>query len=470
MQLPQAIQVIIDSYLKESNPHTPDESLFLAIISQVSQMLCFNNIKIVSKELDYDTSPNLYILNFMESGEGKDKPIKNVKDCITTFEEHRNRLCSLYMDNKKEEIKLHIEQSEMKSADAREYRKNNAPLFLRYEASDGTVEGFLKARETINDAGFGSLHFGNSEFVDYIDTNSEARKYMMTYLIETFDNGNFSPKIIKGDNFEEKRYSIPQTLFAHSSIEFLTENELANNTLNRFLQSGLARRALISYPKKIKVQKSTIESKKERVKNAMEGKEQTKYYFNAFLDKIAFYKKEYLYGLDPEIKLSGNKEITISPDLFDIIEEYKEDIKILSEKESITAVRLEMKNREWRTIKLAGCIAAFTSSGFEIQKKHWDEALSITEYFAEQFKRFFTQKINNSMNDEKVYDYIKNNQGCTKTELRRNAIQRKYRDNLQYFTNIIENTRQLCADNEEQLNIEEVANKTLYFIIPRQDD
>ena len=185
---------------------------------------------------------------------------------------------------------------------------------------------------------------------------------------------------------------------------------------------------------------------------------------------MAFYKKEYLYGLEPEIKLAGHKEITIHPDLVDIIEEYKEDIKLSSEKETITAVKLEMKNREWRTIKLAGCITAFTSSGFEIQKQHWEEALRITEYFAKQFKRFFVEKINNSMSDEKVYDYIKSNPGCTKTDLRRNAVQRKNRDNLQFFEALISNTSQRCADNEEELRIEQITNKTLYFIISKQDD
>lgn len=443
----------LHQYLCDLNPLISPDALLLSSLIKISHIGTINHLQVQSDIVsnpEHTTPANIYGVNFMDSGTGKDKPMKDIDKniLIDVFEDFYTRAAN-YREQRNKNVEKEADEKygDKRTGEKIKFIQTNSARYLPLELSDATLEGFEATRQEYQRAGFGGTFVKISEFGDYITTNNMRRMEFLSMVSEVYDSGDSNPKAIKGEIISYPVRGIPSTAILHTSPAGLLEGQ-NRSSLFSFLNRGLARRSFICYPKDDEFLKFTNMSAEkihliiiDRKKKAEQIIDEVKkdfenFYFKTRKPDDVIYHDDNTFTYTPE----ANKRMGMYN-----IENNILAMKISKDSEK-DGIRSDLVSRNWKTLKLAGVIAAYEhpeKKTVEIQDV--ERAIEITNRYSTHLARFYTAEP--TAGYEKLYSFFMQNIGVWVTTMHmrkeRFVSDREFRrwfdDSLQPATELLEN-------------------------------
>jgi hypothetical protein len=427
------ISEFIENVLSPVFPYMPTECLLINLMVFFSKNLCFHRVTFDDVKFTKKVYPNIYAILFNSSGEGKDSVVNFLNDFF--IDGSKADLIGNYRELKNNEF-----ESKKKSA-------QKLSLSLYDDISSGTKEGISNAFVDWAEAGFGSVHFSNSEFVNFLSIKNENVTSLLSMLMDIFDHGQIKNHITISKNtkiLDKKTNGVPCTLLVHSAIEKLLDDTDKNNYLKGFLENGFARRTLVCYPDIATFEEInlTLEDE-ENLKDIKEKRELAhevlsiyQKFFNNFLAKYRLEKKQVTIGVtniseyeNKQIYEEGvgnfsgdkkyylkNKNLKLSSEIkdyyFDLENKARREINNNKNRYYNNCLILEKKNQNWKIFKLSAIIACIenmdTPNYLTITLDNFKLAEKIVDFFSKQLYNFYKKR---SLDDVvKVFNFIRENQ------------------------------------------------------------
>jgi hypothetical protein len=454
IQLPKYAKNILENYLIPLNPGAQEEMLLLALNIYTSRILCHNRVKIYG----YDTKPiypNIYGLTFAISGAGKDRAVKTLADCYKPVE---NEHYTLFENMRKSTIleledyaKKRTKESECEKTGKKlpkwslavrnKYVEDNTPREIQEEMSNATPEGFVAIREAISDIDYGSLHFGNSEFIDYIVNSGKSNKEdILDLLKDCYEFGDNGSKITKGDKTVKKVRDVPQTMLVFSSVAGLLKDGMATSKLEAFFRRGFARRSLVCYPSNEKNELKDIPYAE--YKKTMKKASEYEQIITELFSKAHDYTNKNITQKDEWEKV--RKVIIDDPALEEYMYEYDQTNKKLAnevpdhEAEPFKSIHMDHRRKVTR---LAANITVFRNptgvdkqGNYHMTVEDFEYARQQVEFYYQQFYKFYNRVEVSDV--ELIYNFIireQDKQKINKTLLRKQKFVPKNRSTLKHW-------------------------------------
>ncbi len=406
-------------YLCNLNPYTQQEALLLASIVKIAQVGGINRIQVKSDMIDNPdgvTPANVYAITFLDSGSGKDKPLRDIdKNIIESIKKDFYDRAIAYRDTKRNKIENEANEKfgEKKTIEKIRFINEHVARFLPIEISDATLEGFISTREAYEEAGFGSTFIKISEFGDYITSSNDHRAEFLSMVSEVFDYGDSNPKAIKGERDSRPVNDVPSSAIMHTSPSGLLEGR-NRDKLFTFLNRGLARRSFVCYPPPLVI--PTLPSSEVRTANLgkkSEARQMLPVLQASFLDMYTKTKKEFDTGdrsIDRVVNDTQPNVFVFTDEADEIIELYQIDNQVeansIPEDSDESGLKSEKANRHWKVIKLAGLIAAFEHPEVKtVEVDDVNEAIRICTIYSKQVERFYKARPTDEV--EKLYNYFR---------------------------------------------------------------
>lgn len=434
--LPTLWQGVIYKFLLPLNPDTSIASLLNKLNSKFAQLVSFKRIMIRESSEQKPKTINYYGLDVIPSGGGKDKPLKEIDEYLfCDFKETFKKANSEYLKSKEEAIKEKAGR-EFKESDKKQFAYIEKSMQeirdVRMEIGDGTPEGFYDDMKALNDAGFGGAFLKISEFGLYLDSPSSAQQLMLNMLYEAYD-GSASLKSTKGEKRSYYVENIPVNCILFSDPSKFAGGK-SGQTLNNMLDSGLGRRCFISFMEDTEL--IITEDPDEQRMNEAIAYNKT----HELRDIIFWYFQE----------IPDNAVYTLDDEAYKRFHKYKNDNKrkynqIL--KTSDEVIKKELRGRFWKTLKLAGIIAALEHpKELVITVKDIEYAIYMAELFAKNLEKFL--KLAPKTDAEKLYNFfIENkNQWLTKSDINKQKFVAQ-KDFRRWFEVNYELTREIAVSN-----------------------
>ena len=406
----------LHSYLCKLNPYTQQEALLLAAIVKIAHIGGINRIQVSADTIDNPekvTPANVYGVTFLDSGSGKDKPLRDIdKNITSSIRDDFYKRALNYKQTRGEMIEKEAESKygTKNNAERSKFIANNSARFLPYEMSDATLEGFIATREAYQDARFGATFVKISEFGDYITSNNDHRAEFLSMVSEVFDYGDSNPKILKSEKESVPVYDVPSSAIFHTAPSGLLEGK-NREKLFTFLNRGLARRSFVCYP--YPLDKDTTDSKTVRQQSNFAKQEarqevgQLREYFQTFYDRT----KKISDGTLSDV-VSGEiptNVFTLTTEANELLELYqmenqKEAREIPDDSDEV-GLKSEKANRHWKVLKLSGLLAAFEHPTQKtVEKNDVQEAIGICSIYSSHVQRFY--KARPTDDAEKLYNFF----------------------------------------------------------------
>lgn len=412
-KLPKLTQFILEDYLMPLYPRASVETLVLAILFEISKILCHNRVTISNEEIQTrDTFPNIYAMAFMRSGEGKDITVKTMKDLIAPFQHKCKAEFNEWYDSVTKEIETEIEEKNLTKTKAYEYREANAPRYLKMNIdSSSTFEGFLAQRQAFDRARFGCTYWADGEIYDTIKSNNSNIVQFKKANKEAYDHGENQDKVLKSNKKPCDVKRVPHLMYLYGAID----SEEQEDSFRSFFNMGFARRTLVAMPKE----------KKEFIRIDRETKRKDRNFANNNLKLI----QRFLYEIAERVEIDkkfihdGNKKFTMTENAVQLYTDYEEDCAESAFKMQDVnneGIVVEVKNRPWKMLKLSCVIACQNNTECVIRKKDIETAIYLTDFYGKQFADFY-QRENVSLT-QKVIAYIIKNGAVTKGQLRDSKV------------------------------------------------
>lgn len=427
---------------------TPMDIRLLVHYVYLSRMLCYNRVKV--KCTGRELYPNIYAMCFAPSGKGKDVFQKTImKKVYKDVFETQKRVAEDYRTRVEQEIENHLSKVDengkpMFSAQQKQrYRDEHKAMDIVQKSRGGTEEGLDSLRQEMQKAGFGSTHFGNSEFIDYIATNNGSKIDFVNFIKDLYEDGDSDAKVIKSEKTIKEVTSVPCTMYIHSALDGLSDDKKTENLFQALVGRGFARRCIISVPDGVKIERKTARQLKEEESRATEA--------------IEIYKKEInevYQATMPQPLVDEYITISMTEEADDTHLLYIQDCKILNDQESTVKEGSEIQDRPWRALRVAACIAAFEHpESLVITQQDYETAVDHVMYYAKQFNNIlYTKQI---LVSEKLYDFIVNKQGkglVTKMEIYRSGLSPSGSSRqAQWLREIIPELEELCRERGKVL-------------------
>ncbi len=394
----------LHSYLCKLNPFVPPDALLLSALVKISHVAGINNVKVRATTIttpDNTTPANVYGIAFLDSGSGKDKPLRDIdKNLIQVIEDDFKKRALEYKSKKAESIEKEAElkYGTKNNAEKSKFIANGAARYLPFEMSDATPEGFTVTREACQDARFGSTFIKISEFGDYITSDDKTKESFLTMVTEVFDYGDSSPKMLKGDKDPKKIVNVSSSIIFHTSPAGLLAGK-NRDKLFVFLNKQLARRSLICYPTSTTIDDRSAEEIYNDIKIMREEvRSDEEYLRDCFMRMYISTKKE----IDGELfevltETSPTNIFSLSSEANTRIEIYQIqnniDARKIMEDTTKGGIKSELAGRHWRALKLSGLIAAFEHPDQKtVEIDDLEEAIRICTLYANQMNRFYKAK------------------------------------------------------------------------------
>jgi len=439
----------LHSYLCKLNPYTQQEALLLAAIVKIAHIGGINRIQVSADTIDNPektTPANVYGVTFLDSGSGKDKPLRDIDKNITGS--IKDDFYKRALDYKQTKAQAVEKEAEIKygtkvNAERSKFIANNSARFLPFEMSDATLEGFIATREAYQDARFGSTFVKISEFGDYITSNNDHRAEFLSMVSEVFDYGDSNPKVLKSEKESVPVYDVPSSAIFHTAPSGLLEGK-NREKLFTFLNRGIARRSFICYP--YPLDKDTTDSETIRKQSnlakqeARKEVEELKQCFNEFYKHT---KKE-IDGILADV-LSEQAPVnvfTLTPEANEILELYQIDnqreAREIPDDSDEVGLKSEKANRHWKVLKLSGLLASFEHPLQKtVEKEDVQEAISICSIYSSHVQRFY--KARPTDDAEKLYNYFLQRMGQWVTTMDIRSMSFVHKNNFkQWFDNNID--------------------------------
>jgi len=414
--LPPKAREIVETLLT-FNENTPVEMLALGLYIEVAKNLCWNRVMIEDKNGN-ETIPNIYGIVLAPSGSGKDRTITLTNWCSELVHKEQQLLIESYYNISKNSIENHIENNPEQfktSAQKQKFRNDHEPYALISVSGDGTPEGLNAKRKEFEKAKFGATHFQNTEFVDYVKSDSGAKFDLMTLLKDLFESGNSNKKDIQSNKGDTSVKGVPQTMFVLSSMSGLVDDQKTSTKFKEFFGRGASRRYIVCVPEKKDYKIDTsFEEKEEREKQALKKfEEEIKPYFlkihkNTEINLIGFFGEnkciEEVETIPKKIALTDEAKRK----MFEYYQQNKRKINLFSSKIN-ESEELELLDRSRRALKVSAGIAVLEHpEQLEITLEDYEYAIKFVNFYAEQIKRaLFLERI---LDSEKLYNFILENQ------------------------------------------------------------
>lgn len=409
------------NHIHKASPMTPMSVIHLNIYHAVSEMLCFHRVRIDFSPIE-KPFPNVYAINFMRSGGGKDRVLNHIKQCITFYKNKEAISDAIYkrnIDDIEEVTKQLVKNKELKESSVKKYKDDNAPRQITTNTSNGTIEGIVSMRETMFDNAIGHVNFSHSEFANFISTNVDSA-VLLNFFVEVYEGKN-EPKMIKGNKRCRAIDGVPNTMFAFSSIHGLVDNDKANDKFKSFLRSGFARRCFLSFP--------THSDFGDPVDHSEDFEEFEEELYNEMLEI-----QEEFTELEKIITKFNENFMFCDPKFIKITKEAKKIYKkyeyICSSKKVLNEDILETEEstRSWKTLKLSGVLALIINKSLIIDEDIMKLAIQISDGFGKQTSKFIDEVENDYV--KKVFNYIVDNGESTQTQISRmsNIFGRRFND------------------------------------------
>lgn len=474
-KLPISSKLFLEGFFMTMFPTTPEESMLLLLNITCSRILCYNRVKIRSKNGKIDLFPNLYGITFMPSGAGKDAPANELKKMILPIIKDHETEEAEYFHEALTKIDEKSKAEGWTQAITRNYKMQYGPRKLHEEIGNATAEGLIAARAEYSRARFGSIHFAHSEFIDYISTNQKegVKADFLAVLKDVYEHGDNKVKETKGDKDQVVVRGVPQTMMVHSSLSGLVEDKTANTQLKNFFDRGFARRSLICYPDRRK------EYEDISIKEQEENDETEKVVSSDIRDLFVSIDKNTKklvtknYADRNQEYFEQEKVIMISDEVMIAFREYTAAMnKVVSslnhfESESMVAV---WQDNPRKALRLAACIAMMNHPEcLEILSEDFEQAIYQVGFFSKQFVKFYKHRAPDVL--ERIYDFIKINQDMievSKTELRRHFFEPK--TFAKEFDSLLPLLAEYCEVNNEQLKNISGGRKYSFYRIERNED
>jgi hypothetical protein len=381
-------------YLQKLNVDVPRIVLFSVVLTKLSQLACHCRAKVKTEGIadKNGTFPNIYTLTFMSSGGGKDKPYRDFdRTVIPWFKEEFVTKATKFKEKILQEIQKEADEKygESNTAVKANFIESKTPHFLIRELKDGTAEGLTAMRESFEMADFGCTFLKISEFGDFITSDNSLRESLLSYIVEIYDFGDSAGKVTKGNKFSRSVEGVPSVASFHTSISGLLEGR-NHDKLITFLDRGGARRFLTAY---------------------VDGSEES--YINRSLsveEQANFVKKEKVYatellegGLFDSIKEFFDilsKKYTAVDNVYVFDEETENHLGIYtrkcveeSGKVNEQGISIEIHNRPFKAIKLAGLVAMWSDpENKKVTLSDLEMAIEVLEFYGESYKKFYSAK------------------------------------------------------------------------------
>jgi|GEM_PF-2516045 len=407
-KLPVLTSEILEKFLKPLNPNISDTCLLNVLNSKLAQMITFKRVQFKELEFEKPKILNYYALNFISSGGGKDKIVNEIDDyLLSDFKIYFNSKNKDYFINQVK--KLEIEATNLFTNDSKQkaYIETEKKKIrnLRFEMEQATSEGLFADYTALNQAGYGSIFVKMSELGLFLENPTQAQQLFLADLLKVYD-GKASIKSTKGESQTLDVDGIPCNILAYSDINKLKKDK-AGSYLNKMLDTGLVRRAFITYmadhPLKIELDyRQVMKVKNEAYKQAQSLKDEIiKRFMNIKQDSVFQLTEqayEVFYSYKTENEQRYNERLNKSDDI----------------------LLKEVRSRFWKCLKLAGLIACFEHpENTDIYPEDVKMAIYQTDLFAQDLERFFKAKPETDI--EKLFKYFleNNSEWITKNDLRK---------------------------------------------------
>jgi hypothetical protein len=454
-KLPRFTRNVIHNYLTLLNGNVPDDIHLMNLNSALSQIACFNRVRISDFTLNLNTFPNIYTCIFADSGIGKDQSKKILGNILSSYYERRQERARAYRKARFKELEDTADERKMTPAAKAKYIKDNAPREMSFVIGSGTPEGLCADRELMAEAGFGSVHWTCSEFMDYIIGTDGNKESFASMFKEAFDNGDTEAKSIKSSQKIVSVHGVPMTIAVHSVVD--SENQ--TTLLNPFFERGYARRCFVACPEMTDPEDITFTEMKKRAEKAKANAGMIQEKIEKIVNMTGGVMN--LYGLT-----DGASEM-----YFDYLKRCQA-MSMKTRDANLRGIADEARGRAFRMIKLSCIIAMQEHTDTSINEKDIEMAIYQTDYFAEQFRRFYTAT--KTLDVQKLFDFIISDQDkydITKTVIRK----QKFTPRNPYETTrwINDVTKQLDEYSDENGYILEVGQKGragTYYRLKKMDD
>lgn len=443
-RIPPVIETIISCYLLNQEA-VSFEHAFAYLITYISMMLCSNRVKIVCPDAEIDTFPNVYFLLMSDSGSGKDKISRIIKNILMDFfrDDYRD-MEETYKTGVNNKIKAYLESADgkrMTKAQQHEYRISNRPRSLyNVCVSSSSPEGVVALREEMKRAGFGCVFWKDDEISTTMKKYS-YREDLIEMMKMAYDNGDTEGKQIKGNKLLEPTYNVPVTALLYGAVDSTS----GADEFHRFMELGFARRLMVYYNRSDKEKiKRTVTAIKDDLQKAKEEKRIA----SSFLEEI--YKRT---KPDVRCEYGGNYELALSPEAFDRYLDYKETCQCAASKMSrrtASEIQIEQNNRYWKALKLAGIYQILNSDKKEISLKNMEDAIFTADHFA-QFLGFLF-RVETNTRGRMLYYCIKDNPSKTTTFFYSQSFYSKNKQSRKkQFEEDMAEVNEICAENSEMV-------------------
>ena len=412
----------------------------------LNMIICRTAFALTSKRVQYKEIeklgfPNWYAVIFAFSGCGKDRIDEDLENYL--FKNFRFWFEGKAQDWYQQQVR-YIESladdmfNSEKSSDLTKKKAfiNEEKSKIRelvFEVNNGTPEGLFEEAKVRSKYNLGAIFIKITEFSKYF-LNSKTEDKQFFSLLLTAYGGKYPSKCTKNEKREKDIIGVPLNCLLMCDIS-LFEPPKARQELMLELQTGFARRAMITFIPRIKLLqdidiKKSLEYDKEFYKNAVIINEE-------FIKIFSGIKDYAIYDMPEDVILR--------------IKEYEKELNILANETDNELLRKEILDRELKSIKLATIFAAFNHSEQIITMKDIEQAIGVVEYLSKDFKAFVNHKPKHIDKYDELYNFFLENENkhFTKMQIIKKAqlfgfSQRKLNDDFDNAIDFIKN----YADDE----------------------
>ena len=367
-----------------SSDNIPFSLYLVGLLPFICRLLTLNQVYIsLPNEINSKIPINCYSFGFFGSGGGKGRVASALSEIMS---EYSKRLKNKF-DIQRNKLILELQQKGYTQKQESQLIDELKRTFKGNDLlGDITTAGFRSSAEKFSqfEKPIGGIFIIIDEFSEFIRycMKNELKNDTLTTFFKIYDNGKLA-----GTQLKEKSYE---------SIDFLPTNivmtgtykKLQNGDIGQFfrqkLDEGLARRAIMALPSANEMAFFEKRNNDDYLKNPIEHFNSQKT-MNTFIYQNL--KKEIIEIIDNSENL---KELKLDEDALLIFYNYKEHCYQRSKNIKDELLKVEMINRFWKALKLAGVYHCLnTKLGTSVLGLDaFRQAIYTVEYFGFHFKRF----------------------------------------------------------------------------------
>lgn len=416
----------LHEYLCKLNPWTHEDALLLSALVKIAQVAGINRVQVSAKTISHPgktTPANIYGISFLDSGSGKDKPLRDIDyNIIPTIRDDFAKRALRYKETRTQMIEneANNKYGDKSTVEKNKFISQNSPRFLPFEISDATIEGFIATREAFQDAHMGSVFIKISEFGDYITSNNDRRLEFLSMVSEVYDYGDSNPKVLKSEKESIPVYGVPSSIMFHTAPAGLLEGKNREKLFN-FLNRGLARRSFICYP--IHAKKSLTSKDIDTLAQQAEiDSSNITESFNRMYELTKPVTDDDISTIADTYATNFNT-FTFTQEANDLLGEYQvknqEEAQEIPENSDEVGLKAEQIGRHWKVLKLAGVLSAFEHPDDKnVYPQDVEDAIRICAIFSAQVRRFYRARPTDELT--KLFDFflLRKNQWLSTMDLR----------------------------------------------------